>query len=541
MLDGLGVSDLEGRVNLLLGQICLSEMRPEEALAFFANVIQRHAHSELEIAASLGSAEAMAMVRRYESARKTYERSFEVLEEVGPNLLVDRDMIVESIRAQAKALAKDGQLDQALTFGELEHRHMSQEQDDPARHELLKRLGEWYSRKGRHESARLARVGTSEYADEIRRQMNDSYSRAGAMFLQLAGAKGLSDTDSADALWMAALAYRDAGDARTAGQLFARFVNDWPANMHLPQALFNLAQSYQASGRPSRAIEYYQRLVDEFPRTPVGLRSLVPMAQCYMMAGPELYPKAEAILRQIVDDSANQNVLTPKAREFRSALFLLGKLYYFQGDYEKCVGRLEEALQRYPDDVDVPETRFVIAQSYRKLAATFKDQVSLTNDRTMRDQLMRNWKDNMLRATDLFVQAIQTLSSVAQTSRLEQTYLKLATIWYADCLYDLERYGEAIAAYERVVDKYEKDPVALAAYLQVVNCYERQGRRGKIKAVLERMKWLVQQLPETAFTGPSAMLTRQEWLEWIDWNYRSGMLQDNDESTMAEAMANGAR
>jgi len=100
----------------------------------------------------------------------------------------------------------------------------------------------------------------------------------------------------------------------------------------------------------------------------------------------------------------------------------------------------------------------------------------------------------------------------------------LAHVYHADCQYDLQNYDEAVRLYERVVDRYEKDQIALAAYLQIINAYQRQGRLGKIKAVLERMKWQLRQLPDSAFSGPGVIFSRDEWRSWIEWNYGSGIL-----------------
>jgi tetratricopeptide (TPR) repeat protein len=120
--------------------------------------------------------------------------------------------------------------------------------------------------------------------------------------------------------------------------------------------------------------------------------------------------------------------------------------------------------------------------------------------------------------------SIAALEKFPSRSDLENNYLQQAYVYRADCLFDLGQYLQAIKAYEQVIDHYEKTTFALASYVQIANAYQRLGQYGKIKAVLERMKWLVQQLPNEAFAKSGKPFSREDWQEWIDWNYRSGLL-----------------
>lgn len=542
ILDRMSGTELDARASLLLGVLCLKDDRPEEALAFLNGVILRHAHSAYHVAALLARAEALANVHRFESSQLAYEEAFKLLEDVGPNRQVSRPKILGSIRAVSMHLAKQGELDRALAFAHLEYKYIEQDEDDHTRHDVLSRIGAWHRTLATRLTARREKVASAQLAAELDVSVQRHYVQAGTHFEKLAQARGLSDSEAAEALWQAALAYRQASEPEKAGEIIERFVTDWPTNPHLQEALYHLGQSYQKNNRPGKAIERYRRLVAEYPRTPWGLSALVPMATCYMTMGRDHYGQAEAILRDMVDDTSHQQLLTPKAVEFRQALFLLGKLYYFQGHYDDCVARLGEALLRYPNDRNVPGSKFLIAQSYRKLGAEYRRKIALTNDRTRKDQLRRDWKNSMRQALQFYTQSSAALAALADRRQLEDTYLKLSYLYAADCLYDLGRYDEAILAYKQVTDLYEKDQLALAAYVQIINVYQRQGRHrwGKIKAVLERMRWLVQRLPDGAFSGPVRVFSREDWLKWIDWNYRSGLLRRGKTAPPSPARATSA-
>ena len=269
-------------------------------------------------------------------------------------------------------------------------------------------------------------------------------------------------------------------------------------------------------------------MIFEYPRTLLALRGRVHLARCFLQMGPEFYDQSDQLLRGMVDDTSNQQQLTPEAVVFRDAIFLLGKLHYFQGDFDSCVARLEEALKRYPNERECPEARFLIAQSYRKLARLYGEQISRTTDRTLKSQIVLNWRSTLRRGAELYLDAIGSLEELSRPSDLERTYLKLAYIYYADCLYDLEDYETAVEAYERVADRYERDQIALAAYVQIINSYQRQGRWEKTRAVLARMRWLIKQLPDDAFEGTDMLFTRKDWNAWVDWNSESGLLNPDE-------------
>jgi tetratricopeptide (TPR) repeat protein len=516
--------ELDAKANLLLAKICLQDDRPEEALVLFDSIISWYVHKDYEVAAHLGRAEALASLHRFQASLEAYRRAFETLGLLGPNRFVSAGQILSSLESVSLAFEQQGKLDQALTFAELQYRFL-ENKDIPERITVLKRLSQWHRDLAGRQAEELVKVESPEFAESLRNEILVHYRTAAEYFLALSNSPGLRDRESAEALWEAALCYQLAPESAKAVETLEKLVRDWPNDGHHPEALFRLAKSHQDRGQPGRAVESYRKLLSEYQRTPWGLSSLVPIAQCYMAMGPEYYPQAESVLRGVVDDTAKQELVTPEAREFRESLFLLGKLYYHQGDFEACAARLEEALGRYSTfPRECAEARFLIAQSCRELAERYARQVDQTNDQKYKTTLYRNRQENLLRAADLYSETIEAFDKLPQTSELEQTYLKLALIWRADCLYDLRQYEQAVEVYEDVVDRYETSSVALAAYVQIINAYQRLGQPAKIKAVLERMKWQIQQLPDSAFEGPGTGLSRQEWQKWIEWNFQSGLL-----------------
>ncbi len=516
--------DLDAKVVLLLGNISLKNDRPEEANSFFDRVIFSHPHTDYHLAAIVGRARSQAILHRYIDSQTDFRTAFKLFDEIGHNPLVSREKILIAIDEISEQLAKDGQLTQALAFAYLQEQYMDLE-DNRDNHRLLARIWTWNREIAEKIIERTGKVSSDALAEQLKKEAQDYYRKAGDYFLRLSTSRGLLDRNSAQVMLQAAKCYEKANLADKSRSVLEKFVNDWPYNNpDLPEAMFKLARMYQGHNQLSEAERYYQKLISEYARNPYGQRSLISLAECYFARGPKFFDRGEKILRDIVDDTSNQQQFKPDSIQFRAAMFLLGKLYHYKGQYEQSAARLEEALQRYPDDVSCPEARFLIAQSYRKIAEQTSEKISRTTDNVLKSKLTSDWKDNLIRAQEMYQEAMGTFEKIETRTRLEDTYLQLAYVYYADCLYALGQYEGAIKAYERVIDRYERTSIALDSYVQITNAYQRLGQQGKIKAVLERMKWLVQQLPDQAFRGTGKAFSRQDWLNWIDWNYRSGLL-----------------
>ncbi len=535
ILDRLDArSELEAKVSLLVGRICQKDDRPEEAGAFFDQVIDGYAFTDYHLAAVVGKAEVEAKLHRFASSRSLYQEAFELLDRLGPNKLVSREGIVSSMEGVSQELAKGDQVPEALSFSRLAYGYLDPE-DNLGRQSLLARIAAWHRQWADKLARRVTKIELPELADQLRKESRENYLSSAERLEELSRVPGLLDRNASQILWQAAQCYELGGSSEKSKEVLEAFVKNWPFDPHLPEAMFKLARMNQSQNRLVEAEEYYRRLITEYTRTPFGQQSLTLLAECYLAMGPQHYDKAERILRDMVDDTSNQKQFRPESSEFRSAVFLLGKLYYAKQEYEQCVGRLEEALERYPNDREGLEARFLIAQSYRSIAEKTGQLVDQTSDRQLKVTLGQSRQENLHRARDLYYEAALAFEKVNNRTRQEETYLQMAYMYSADCLYDLFLYDQAVKAYEKVIERYEKTPMALDSYVQIINAYQRLGQHGKIKAVLERMKWLLRQIPDEALARPGNPTPRRDWEEWIDWNYRSGLLDQAPPNYLAQS------
>ncbi len=519
--------ELDAKVTLLLGRICFDDERPEEAIAFFKSVIREHPLTDYHLAAVLYRARAEIVLHRFDDAISSYKECFSLLSQLGNNRLVSKEDILKSLESVFGELAKNNNLEQAVRFAVLQLNHIDKN-NFLVRNVLIGRIAGWYRQLGDAEAKRLKKIQDASLAEKVRAKMRNCYMQAGKYYVEFSHSEGILHSDAAEALWDGIVSYEKAGGGARMVKLLEEFVQDWPTDNHIPEGLFKLARIYQSENRFADARKNYQKLIKEYTRTPWGLRSLVPLATTYIAMGPKGYGKAEKILLDIVDDTSRQELFTPASTEYRKALFLLGRLYYQMGKYDLALARLEETMERYKNSREVPEAEFLLAQCYRKVSNQYLSQAKETSDRVISRRLMHGWRSNLTMAKDAYRKAISALDSLKNRSTLEDSYLKLAYVYYADSLYDLGEYGKAIKAYEQVVDRYDRSPIALAGYVQIVNAYQRLGQPERTRAILERMKWLLNQLPDEVFVRQGLPMSRKDWQRWIDWNYRSGLTDYSD-------------
>lgn len=526
-------NEFEAKILLVLGNICLKDARPVEAIVFFNRIIKSYPLTEYHLAALVGKAEAFTTLHRFKDAVETYRECFHLLTKLNGGSLINRDAFMESLEKVSNSLHSEGLIDEAIVFSELELEFLD-EMDSASKNRLYSRLAGWNEELAERLEKLIPNVEQQELIESLKEKIRNHYAKAGSYYLKLADSLSLLDNQgSATALWQSCLAYESAGEIDRQFELLKRFVHNWPRDKRIPLALFRLADLCYKMGRYELAEQYFVELIKEYTRTPWALKARVLLAETYIAMGTERYKDAENILLGIVDDLSNQQLFTPESKEFRDALFMLGKLYYYQDRYDTAISRLEEALERYKDAPQVPESQFIMAQCYRKLAEQVKQEMLNIDDSVMLAQLTGRWKVYLSYARDLYLLVIRSLGDRSDLTDPLKTYRKLAYVYYADCLFDLGDYPSAIKAYEATIDKFPRDTIALSCYVQILNIYNRLGYWNKSKAILERMKWLLNQLPESAFS--ESIFSRDEWLKWIEWNYKAGLLDYAQSSIFAQS------
>ena len=522
--------ELAARTSWLLGRLSLEDDRPREAIAFFEDVTDSFASGVYYDGCRLGRAEASAALEEFDTAAELYRGLIGVTAFPGAPAGEGEAHLRTSLTLLHEELRRRGNLSEALRFVALAN-EVAEGAAVPIRTLLLERLAAAHVALA-DSLLREAEAGSSaddedadEQAAKLRRQVVQHRTQAGETHLKLARIWFRDEARSTQALWAAADEFNKAGDAKRVIDVLEEFVKSRSGSDLLPLALHRLGQAYQADAQYERAIAVYKRVLDEFPRTAGALSSVVPLAECYLTRGEEHFEDAEQTLLSLVALSGTkEELLTPEAGEYRQALFLLGKMYARFGHYEKAIKPLEEAITRYPHDPQGAAAQFLLGECYRHSATALKTEASESENVPLRKQMMEEFRQRMSRAHDLFRAVWRGEENGAGAGDGTAAELvRLGQLYQADCLFDLERYEDALPIYEEATWKYQSTPACLTAYVQIINCYQRLGRRDEAQTALRRAAYLANGMPEDAFVCHGIGWTKQQWQKYFDWLERSAL------------------
>lgn len=329
-----------------------------------------------------------------------------------------------------------------------------------------------------------------------------------------------------DHLWAAADHYDQLGSASDVRRVLDRFVRGRSFDPRMPAALLRLGSANEVDGLFQPAIDAYERLFREFPELPEAAMARVLNAGCLISLGESEYPAAERLLTDLLEDGA----ISPRSIVFRDALRALCDLLYYQGRYADAVARLETLLEYHPEDPGLAQTRFMLADSYRKSAIQWRSAAANVHaDARQRERVAELARDRLRRAHELF-NAVQIEVTAALASadddaaRVLRAYQRMSMFYRAECLADLgdpDSIEAALAVYRQAAAEYEREVPVLSAQVQTANLHLRLGRVTEAARALERARWLLANMTDAAFDR-----ARQEGEPWgrAEWQSYLGSL-----------------
>ena len=170
--------------------------------------------------------------------------------------------------------------------------------------------------------------------------------------------------------------------------------------------------------------------------------------------------------------------LRPPAR-FRISLFTLGELYYHNNRWADAILRLEEAVERYPDDPGIPRALFMLAESYRRSAGEIREAMAKDPAIAGRDALENARLERLAQAQQLFTRVINRLDPddkrpsparpLANSHLLETEYVRISYMDRAECSFDRGDFAAAIKLYDEAATRFSEETLAVQAYVQIVN------------------------------------------------------------------------
>lgn len=511
---------LDADAACLLGKILEDRKDYQQAAAFFQAVLTSHPEADVAPIALLGRGNCrLAMDQDDAGLSDLHDLAEQFVAK--KSFAKQKDEIVSGLK-QAEALL-DGRSNFA---GSLEIMGYEQQIVVQPAAEFFARLGVLYEKRADQLQEGLADASDTERATRLV-QIRDFRAKAGDAYVAYSHQLTLrDDAGYGDALWKGIDLYDQAGDIERSISALEMFVSERPDDPLTSDALLRLGRAYQAEGQFDKAIETFTQNQFRFPNTLATSKSAIPLAQSYIAKGPDYFNRAENVLRSVLE---NNPLLTPKAEEFKQALFELGQLYYRTGRYEEAVGRLQEWTERYPTNSQMGQVLFLMADSYRKSAILLDAQLSSpTTQPTTQPapdlaEVNAARKARLTKARQFYDKLIDWYRDKSPDTDVDKLQLKLAHFYRADCVYDLGDYAEAIKLYDTAAFRYQDDPSALAAYVQIVNAYCAMGKMDEAKTANERAKWLLRRMPADAFSDSGLSMPRKYWDQWLSWTSNSGM------------------
>jgi len=523
--------EVDAMAGWLLGRVVLNDdgpQRPQEAASFFSEVIANHGSGGYVTASRIGLSEALAQLERHDEAVAACRLALEELEQSGPSFEMDGDVLRVSLGVTLESLRQDGRLQEAAEY--LPLAATLAESDDPQRAALVQRqIAQIYNLIAEQLDQRAKRTDVDGPADAdgpmgaaVRRDPHALYAEAGEAFQKLALMQKADETASAEASWRAAELFSQAKQFRRALDILEAFSVERANHPFTPRALLRIGQLRQQLGGLRDAIAAYQECYRRFPRTLEGARALVPMAQCHFLVEPSNIDLVEKTLRIVLEES---EVFTPAAPEFADALFLLGDALWRQGEHERAIPVLSEALERYPTDPRRIRANFLLADAYRQSALALKRGADRAAPGLWEQDLRDAYTERFAQARTRLREVINDLEERPreELDSLDAVLLRHAYLYEADCRFEVQDYREALQRYDVAASLFKDYSSALSAYVQMIHCYVFLGDGQEARTALARATVLVDALPASAFEGNVNPESREEWKRYLAWLGASGL------------------
>lgn len=337
------------------------------------------------------------------------------------------------------------------------------------------------------------------------------FRRAGAAYAELAKMRFASREYPGD-VWEAATCALEGHDYAQAARMFQEYLAQEVRERQAP-AMVNLAEALLALDRLDEALATLRQCVAMYPRDIAVFRARILAAQALADKGQ----LAEA--RRSLEDNLESPALTPASVEWRDSLFALGRLLYWQQQYEEAATRLDEAVRRYPDTPQALVTRYLLAECSRQAARTESKRLESERVETVRVARYQRLRELLAAAAEQFRQAQEALARQQDQrglSPLEKAALRNALFATGDVLFDMGRYEEAVRAYRQAIQRYQHSPEVLEAYLQTARALRLLNQPDEARGVLEQARSVLARLKADPNFAQTTNYTAQQWQELLD-------------------------
>lgn len=351
----------------------------------------------------------------------------------------------------------------------------------------------------------------SKSSKDLRRSGLKRLREAGVAFESLAQLR-FATANYPDDLWNSADCFYLGHSYTNAARLLEIYLKSEPEQRNAA-ALLRLGQVSLALGRFEESITSFQECIELYDRDNATYQARIECAKAYWRKGN--VKEAEQLLR--VNLSGSQ--LEPKSPEWKDSLFALGLLLFDDGRYEEAISNLEEAVERYPEDRQTLQARYVVGEAYRRWAAEPMSRMESARTLSEREKFEALVRDRLTLALEQFKMVQSTITLEFENVQDDGPYAAMRRNCYmleGACLFDLGEYQEAIEAYQNVSSLYPNEPFVLETFVQIANCWHRLDRATNAQGAIRQAQLTLEQMPGDANFAATTAFNREEWQQLLN-------------------------
>ena len=350
-------------------------------------------------------------------------------------------------------------------------------------------------------------------AEQAKYRAAELYRAAGTFILRMADASE-SPEPAAPHLWRAAQNFaRGAGHVLAVGAL-DRFLATGETGNARAAALALMCEVLDGCGRPDQVAQTAELCAREFPRHPATHKALFHLARCQIAA--EEIEAAEANLAQILRYATSETdpIVLQKSRLY------LAHLFSERDQHEDAIPRLKELLANPADPEVAIEARLLLSECLRVRARRPADRIQDAQSKDARSYFRQRREGELDEALELLSTTERELARLGQRGQLtaiQSDRLRQSRWGIAECLYEAERYDDAISIYQAFAETYPELKDWLESQVQLANCHFRLGHADEARQVLRAAKTRLDETPQDAVEQARVGMSAARWKEWIDW------------------------
>ena len=385
----------------------------------------------------------------------------------------------------------------------------------------------------------------AEGAQAQRRRARELLRMAGRDYVELAKLR-FTTRQYTKHIAQAATSFLAGGDYSQAVEQLSEFL-EYESGPAVPKALVDLGEAELSRGNPEAAIRALEKCVELYPGDPAVYRGRLLAGRAYEEHGD----RSRAI------DLLEENLagrLTPASPEWRDAIFAEGRLLYSEavriesesraldskgpqheaaatqelenavGVFQRAIGRLSEAVERYPNDPQALSSRYMIAEAHRYSARLPQRQLRKISVHQQQALLNRDAQKSLVASLEQYNELqglLNRLQESSPLSTLNATMLRNCYFAIGSILFELGQNDRALEAYRAAANAYQNVPEVMNAYFQIAACQRRRNHLDEARVTLEQARVVLSRITadDQAFVSATSH-TRGEWEKLLEWMAR---------------------